>query len=260
MTAAIDQRLQSVAAQLEQLRREGWHRYSENRGVSTHRFLMNPPLDPASLQAFEERHGGTLPDDYRAFLLHVGNGGAGPYSGLAPLERTRPYAGERAPLARPCPLTATFERTDDWVERLGLESPSLAYAGTLWFVPGGATVLVVSGSARGRVVYLDDVSDGPPLFSHEATFLDWYERWVLETLGGLSMDGFDLRAGGSDEEHLATLASSADRQRRADAFAELARRRNPSTAVAAALLHAEGNFRTVKSRKARKLRAKPRRP
>src|SRR6516162_6250660 len=46
-----------------------------------------------ALEEVEKREsawGVHLPDDYRAFLLAVGNGGAGPDYGLAPLDDFRP--------------------------------------------------------------------------------------------------------------------------------------------------------------------------
>lgn len=51
-------------------------------GAATHRLILHPPLLDDDILAFEARHDIRLPDDYRGFLLHVGNGGAGPAHGL----------------------------------------------------------------------------------------------------------------------------------------------------------------------------------
>jgi uncharacterized protein (TIGR02996 family) len=51
-----------------------------------HEYLLNPPLAEAELFEFELRHGNTLPAEYRAFLLRVGNGRVGPGYGLATLD------------------------------------------------------------------------------------------------------------------------------------------------------------------------------
>src|SRR4051794_40138647 len=53
-------------------------------GASAHQYKLNPRLAVSIVEAFEDRHGLRLPDDYRAFITEVGNGGAGPHYGLFP--------------------------------------------------------------------------------------------------------------------------------------------------------------------------------
>ena len=55
-------------------------------GADEHRFEMNPCLTEQEVKAFEVEHGVLLPEDYRYFITAVGNGGAGPYYGIARLE------------------------------------------------------------------------------------------------------------------------------------------------------------------------------
>src|SRR5439155_17317456 len=43
-----------------------------------HRYRTNPPLTEEEVAQFEAKHCISLPSDYRGFLIHVGNGGAGP--------------------------------------------------------------------------------------------------------------------------------------------------------------------------------------
>src|SRR5258708_4092696 len=68
--------------------RDGLRRLSESAappdvfGSNAHRFRTPPPLPEGAVREFEARHRVTLPREYRGFLLHVGNGGAGPYYGL----------------------------------------------------------------------------------------------------------------------------------------------------------------------------------
>lgn len=54
-------------------------------GADTHGFRLNPRLDETIVSAFERTHHVTLPSDFRAFLTHIGNGGAGPFYGVFPL-------------------------------------------------------------------------------------------------------------------------------------------------------------------------------
>jgi hypothetical protein len=54
-------------------------------GSDRHRHRFGPALPSARAKAFESAHSINLPPDYRCFLTTIGNGGAGPYYGLAPL-------------------------------------------------------------------------------------------------------------------------------------------------------------------------------
>jgi hypothetical protein len=51
-------------------------------GSNSHEFKLNPTLSEEAVLQFERRHRVVLPEQYRGFLIHVGNGGAGPYYGL----------------------------------------------------------------------------------------------------------------------------------------------------------------------------------
>ncbi len=53
-------------------------------GASHHQYRLNPPLSLVVIEAFERRHGVSLPEGYRLFLTRIGNGGAGPYYGVLP--------------------------------------------------------------------------------------------------------------------------------------------------------------------------------
>src|SRR5258708_39519318 len=98
-------------------------------GSESHGFRLNSPLHEAELQAFETKHRIRLPDDYRTFLKHAGNGGAGPYYGIFPLDKWNDFADwvvDNRPddfLARPCPLLPELNPASDWAEQLGDASP-----------------------------------------------------------------------------------------------------------------------------------------
>jgi hypothetical protein len=55
-------------------------------GAEAHGFQTHPPLPETVIRDFEDRHRVRLPVDYRGFLIHVGNGGAGPFYGLFKLD------------------------------------------------------------------------------------------------------------------------------------------------------------------------------
>ncbi|MFJ2767713.1 SMI1/KNR4 family protein [Streptomyces sp. NPDC087300] len=110
-----------------------------------HRFELRPVLTEEQVGAVERRRGVTFPPEYRAFLLEVGAGGAGPDYGLFPVtpdeyedEGEGGYEGEGAyadddavpgeadappPLFRP-------ERTAEWEEHQAAEPWRTAYGDT----------------------------------------------------------------------------------------------------------------------------------
>jgi hypothetical protein len=49
------------------------------------RVQLNDPISEPDVASFEQRHGISLPPDYRDFVTRIGNGGAGPFYGLFPL-------------------------------------------------------------------------------------------------------------------------------------------------------------------------------
>lgn len=51
-------------------------------GAASHRYRLRPVATPAEVSEAEARYGVALPEDYRAYMLTMGNGGAGPYYGV----------------------------------------------------------------------------------------------------------------------------------------------------------------------------------
>jgi hypothetical protein len=219
--ATVLAQLVAILGKLEQARRLPDRQ--DEFGVSEHQFRLNAPLAEAEVAAFEERHGVRLPDDYRLFLLLAGNGGAGPYYGIAPLSEWDYWFEEEAEspgfLASPCPLAPAPALLQAWhaaAERAKQRSQGSiqpgASPGVEWsqFVPGnweawghgtihicdqGCTFsarLIVSGEARGRIVYLDSQGWNPPYFVRDRNFLDWYERWLDTFLTGRPLGWFGL--------------------------------------------------------------------
>src|SRR5439155_11814218 len=176
-------------------------------GAQAHKFALAEPLSESEVARFEAEYGVRLPEAYRTFLLEAGASGAGPYYGLLPLGRWRTFASfafDDAPaggLACPCPLVPTVpgdppwgpvappgsSSGQGWLEQLGLtiDTAHEAYVGTLTVGMQGcahATLLVVTGSQAGRIVYVDGDHVGVPYFVDNVDFLAWYERWLDEIL------------------------------------------------------------------------------
>jgi hypothetical protein len=206
----INQQIQRIKAKLAQIQENieenGWEQYEQNFRVSAHGFQMNQPISLADLTSFEEQYSIQLPEDYRQFLLQVGNGGAGPYYGLLPLERWYDYSDpfgnssleEVINLIHLDPVahfsgdcTAEPDPVTGYGVDPGNEFPEFWSGGTIALCNQGCNYkssLVVNGKYRGRVVYSGMM--GEPYYMPDACFLDWYERWLDETLSGKRIGWF----------------------------------------------------------------------
>jgi hypothetical protein len=107
-------------------------------------YRLGEPVEAAALSAFEREHGVTLPDDYRAFLLEVGQGASGPVYGMLTLaagikERGATIYG----LADPFPEPETVEDHLDFA--VGGILP-ICFAGCSYYQG-----LVISGPCRGEI-------------------------------------------------------------------------------------------------------------
>ncbi|MFK7602059.1 HEAT repeat domain-containing protein [Deinococcus sp. SM5_A1] len=195
-------RIQHIQQQLGEIRQ----RKTEAFGAESHDFTLKPPVLPATLEMFEARQQVRLPAEYRAFLLAVGNGGAGQAYGLYSLEQS----GTGGVLSRPSPLHPGMPQQGDWAEVLGLDEDSEAfYDGALTLLTQGCTydvLLMVAGPYRGQIVYVDWNMEHAPYFSQFPDFLTWYETWLHETLNGYNMTGFGYGLPLTSEESVLVAA------------------------------------------------------
>ena len=166
------------------------------RGYLRH---MAPPLNEEQLAGIEARYDVALPDEYRAFLKEIGNGGPGPYYGLLPFEKALDYDsrlwGKEAPashLATPFPHTTSFnpvsdhERAGERVDNGEISEEEFARIvhssthGTLGLAHQGCAyydILVITGPARGTV-WVDGSDSGQGFHPLGIGFLEWYQAWL----------------------------------------------------------------------------------
>ncbi|OWA37259.1 hypothetical protein B9G55_04115 [Saccharibacillus sp. O16] len=186
-------------------------------GATRHGYRMNAALDAEEIAGFEAEVGVTLPEEFSEFLQVVGNGGAGPYYGISPLQ-----AGKHAetlksvcilspdmPQWRWNELTAFLEGTGLSQEEKDRQLSEL-YGGLLEIGTMGWTFemrLVLTGPYRGRIVYIDRTHQ-IPFFTYEANFLEWYERWLDEIIGGYDNGWFAMEHIGGDGELVDRYLSS----------------------------------------------------
>lgn len=195
----LDAALERVAAKLRRAREAG----AQPFGGEAHGWRINAPLPADEMAAVEARLGVGLPEDYRAFLTRIGDGGAGPGYGIFPLaEALRRSGVDRVPelLALPFRHVDRYEPEDDpewndfwdgiadgvisreqvpeWEIRERRGALELCHEGC-----GYLHFLVVAGPARGTM-WSDGRCNGGGFIPLNATFLQWYERWLDDVLRG----------------------------------------------------------------------------
>lgn len=93
---------------LDKIKQVNEHRTKNGKSL----YQFNPPLSEKDIQNFETKHAIRLPEDYRAFLLHVGNGNGETYSHkinpLAESDRFNPLDKEPLRLNKPFPFTGVM--------------------------------------------------------------------------------------------------------------------------------------------------------
>jgi len=193
-------------------------------GATGHHFRLNPTIDESDVRAFEDAQGIQLPEDYRTFLISVGNGGAGPSYGVFELgTMTDPghncgsWRDEVGNLPEPFPysLERIGGRSDDpaGLFVIGPHGYKMSYhydvspnehADDEWHIGpvngaipichGGCGCfywLVLSGNDRGHIWYDERVAalGFKPLLNGSGLpigFADWYQEWLKESLSAVA--------------------------------------------------------------------------
>ncbi|MEG4407798.1 SMI1/KNR4 family protein [Microcoleus sp. MON2_D5] len=170
-------------------------------GVDRHQFQFNRPLSSDKIDVWEAKYKVSLPLEYRSFLEQIGNGGAGPYYGILPLEKWDHGISfsEKDTLlkcpSQPCLLLEQYKNEEswgvevvgeDWEEKYDQETwaPECGTITVCEFGCGGFFNLVLNGLLRGKICYIEGLNS--PVFDPSPNFLAWYEGWLNFVLTGQS--------------------------------------------------------------------------
>ncbi len=149
-------------------------------GSEMHLYELNPTISEKEIVQFEKKYKVELPQDYRNFLMKVGNGGAGPAYGLLSLqeayENNEWYTMEN--IDKPFPSEPYEEYSEQVNYNNGILMLNHLGCGTF-------SLLIVTGNFKGKVCTDLRSSDGG-LHVINKTFLDWYEEWLNESLNEIS--------------------------------------------------------------------------
>jgi SMI1 / KNR4 family (SUKH-1) len=136
-------------------------------------------LSETDLAMFEQERGVELPADYRAYLLQIANGGAGPPEyGLGSLgSLPSDYRLPAPDLSKPFPFTRSWVWEDGETSPEGQQDDT--HYGVLILGTDGCAqywALVVNGPERGKIWMFTDVGIMPLVPG--MTFSGWFEAWL----------------------------------------------------------------------------------
>lgn len=182
-------------------------------GARKHKYQLNAPLEEAVISTFEERFRIRLPEDYKSFLMLVGNGGAGPFNGMEKLEdsiyadldfkRDNDLINPAIPFPIAEPWNVTFpgddEDSEEYKSFLREYSDPKWEAGLLRICNFGCGIfinLVVNGKEYGHI-WTDHRANDEGIYpapyvnqteasqTNRLSFLEWYSLWLNRSLNEL---------------------------------------------------------------------------
>lgn len=166
-------------------------------GSKQHKYCLNMPATLNEVKQFEESIGVELPEDYRNFLLYLGNGGAGPFYGLYSLQQVKSWIywdvkdSGKAPILSPNQCIDDLDIKDENWKRGCIP---IGTQGDTYF-----TCLMVTGPDKGRVVYIE-YEGSWSFFPKEPSFLCWYQRWLKEICSHYNIYWFATNLDGNEEQ------------------------------------------------------------
>lgn len=202
----INEKINLIKEQLEKLR--SLDKTCELFGASRHEYQPNEKLTEDEIQSFENRFSIHLPEEYRAWLLQIGNGGVGPYYGLERLEDSlfadldRRTKGGFVNPSIPFPLEDAWNMEFDGDENSEAEYEAFEneYFSEKWdsgllricnFGCGVSMNLIVNGKEKGNI-WVDDRCNDQGIYpdvyfgqTGRTSFLDWYLMWLESSLKDL---------------------------------------------------------------------------
>jgi hypothetical protein len=180
-------------------------------GAKNHKYELKSKLTKEYIEKYQIENNIILPEEYAEFLMHVGNGGAGPCYGLFSLEENEnnikvaevfPYdienpfylSGKYDEFYKQMDMCETIEEEDalneqmDKIMDVDYENCTKGFIDLCHEGCAMYDVLIVNGKDKGSVWFFDFANDlgAIPLINpknnESMKFLDWYELWLEEEI------------------------------------------------------------------------------
>lgn len=205
--------------------------------ADSHEYILGETVSNDDILKFEKEYSVSLPECYKSFLLHIGNGGvsflnagAGPGYGIFPFGKNvdefiqnnvEEYLKEDCKIFSKMDAEFWKELNKNIDENISDEDFEIEigkiFSGILPIGTQGCTYfygLVLNGNEKGRIVNID-IDRRQPYFTFESNFLDWYERWLDEITVEISeadSDLFHYTLGGAASHILNVYSSTSDEE------------------------------------------------
>lgn len=175
-------------------------------GAGSHKYKINAPVSYSEVDVFEQHYKIQLPECYKSFVLHIGNGGrsylgssAGPFFGVYPFGKNLDdlihgkveQHLKKESILHPNICEIQWDKMIEPLYEDGITDTAYEvlngalYGGILPIGSQGCSfihALVLNGRHKGKIVNLDRGELSPPKFSEDSNFLNWYERWLDEII------------------------------------------------------------------------------
>lgn len=174
-------------------------------GSWDHKYVLRPKLTLEEIEDIEAKYNVTFPEPYVAFLTILGNGGVGPGYGLYSLEKSLREVDEDNDVSKPT-VFVSKDSTDEFMKKIDampLKTPkdcddqydafTQVVNGTMEIQTGGCTFrhnIILNGVYAGKVIDIcwdcfEDLVRYINFDKHFVDFLDWYEKWLDESIENL---------------------------------------------------------------------------
>ena len=181
----MDSYIKEIKTKIETLRE--MDKNFEIFGSIKHKYKLNPCKTEKEILEFEKKYKISLPEDYKNFLIYIGNGGAGPSYGMLRLEdffdkdtavsdnflvTDFKYSPDSPYLEQSC------ENTDNYSDETA-GSMIICHHGC-----GILNLLIISGTERGKI-WLDDRCNDNSMKRVCNSFSEWYNKWLDNSISSL---------------------------------------------------------------------------
>lgn len=172
------------------------------------RLRVRRPIAESEVVRFESEFGVAIPEDYRNFLIHVANGGRTPcrlvrlsdWDHCYWIEDPKPHM-----VAEPCIVTPESEQHGErWIEEAKGPDWEARWENDEWDPMFGTIAIaeygcglffsmIMNGPFRGRIFIWGDHALNPPHVFPEASFGEWFEDCLDQTIEGKPVHFLDGR-------------------------------------------------------------------